>query len=178
MRDAYSADFGVGFYGHWKNAGGYLTCTPSAGWLCVGCDISSTRPPAAAAQANAASCDEAAELRIALRDGFRRRLYLQPLGVMLTLDGAAFESTILRMKPAPRGAVLRIVPVPSTATHAMVTLRADGGADAPARRLRLRCSAPCGFEPQLLGGAAADTDEVVRVRLGSAGGANLEVSAE
>lgn len=26
-RDAYSADFGVGFYGHWKNAGAYLLCT-------------------------------------------------------------------------------------------------------------------------------------------------------
>ena len=36
--------------------------------------------------------------------------------------------------------------------------------DALEQALRLRCSAPCGFEPQVLRGDAAFTDDVVRVR--------------
>ena len=34
-RDGYSADYGVGFYGHWRNAGAYLSCSAPLGWLCV-----------------------------------------------------------------------------------------------------------------------------------------------
>ena len=33
------ADFGVGFYGHWKHAGSYLSCSAALGWLCIGCDV-------------------------------------------------------------------------------------------------------------------------------------------
>ena len=65
-RDDQSADFGIGFYGHWRNAGAYLSCSPAVGWLCIGCDVASTRPPAAAHAANASACEAAAEVRAVL----------------------------------------------------------------------------------------------------------------
>lgn len=72
-RDHFSADFGVGFYGHWKNAGSYLTCLPNLGWVCFGCDLESVRPPTASLLSNQSACDLATEMTIKPRDAFRRR---------------------------------------------------------------------------------------------------------
>eukprot|EP00900_Chrysochromulina_parva_P021260 jgi/Chrpa1/3768/Chrysochromulina_OHIO_Genome00018395-RA len=182
-RDAYSADFGVGFYGHWKHAGSYLSCTSAVGWLCVGCDLASARPNEALTLANGSACTTATELRITPRDGFRRKLYLAPLGLLMQLDGATFDGVVLTLQPSPSTAVVRLKPALASSTHTYLTLLADGdgaasaasGADGGARRVRLRCSAPCGFEPTPF--PASVNGHVYRVRLGSSEGATLEVSA-
>ena len=57
--------------------------------------------------------------------------------------------------------MLRLSAVPRGATHAMLTLTADVGG---AVRVRLKCAAPCGFEPSGLSGAGAEG--VHRLRLG------------
>ena len=179
VRDAYSADFGVGFYGHWKNAGSYLSCTPSVGWMCLGCDLTAMRPHAALTLANASACTAAAEMRITPRDGFHRKLYLRPLGLLMQLDGAAFDLAILSMQPRPVSAVLTLRPTTPSTTHALLTMHADGGAEAEAaggdRRVRLRCSAPCGFERTPFAGDASD---VWQIRLGSSEGTTLEIRSE
>lgn len=174
VRDAYSADFGVGFYGHWKNAGAYLACTSGLGWLCVGCDLSAIKPAHAAALANGSACASTSEMRLVPRDGFRRKFYLSPLGVLMTLDGAAFDSAVLTLQPSPATAVVRIRPATPGSTHAYLTLLADGDSDAPVRRMRLRCSAPCGFETAPFAGSSQSN--VYKVRLGSTEGATIEVS--
>ena len=102
-------------------------------------------------------------MRLAPRDAFRRRLYLMPLGVMLVLEGASIGSVLLTLKPGPATAVVRLLPVTASSTHAMLTLTADGAVPA-GRKLRMRCSAPCGFEPSPLSSRAS---EVHRLRLGS-----------
>jgi len=180
-RDAYSADFGVGFYGHWKNAGSYLACTGALGWLCVGCDVTAARPAAALVLSNGSSCTSAAELRLTPRDGFRRRLYLSPLGLLFQFDGATVEGVVLSLQPGPISAVLRLKPTLPSSTHAILTLLADGdgaastasGPDFGARHVRLRCSAPCGFEPSPFQAAKP----IYKIRLGAPDGASLEVSA-
>ena len=172
-RDSYSADFGVGFYGHWKNAGSYLACTPDLGWLCLHCELTSVRPAHALALSNGSACTSAAEMRLAPRDGFRRRLYLAPLGLLMTVDGASFDLAILTLQPAPTSAALRLKPSLPGVTHATLTLRADGGA--AERKVRMRCSAPCAFEQSPFTGQAND---VWRVRLGSSEGAMLEMSVD
>ena len=182
-RDGYSADFGVGFYGHWKHAGSYLSCTSAVGWLCVGCDLASARPNEALTLANGSACTTATELRITPRDGFRRKLYLAPLGLLMQLDGATFDGVVLTLQPSPSTAVVRLKPALASSTHAYLTLLADGdgaasaasGAEGGARRVRLRCSAPCGFEPSPF--PTSVSGHVYRVRLGSSEGATLEVSA-
>ena len=111
-------------------------------------------------------------MRVAPRDSFRRRLYLSPLGLLLEANGAAFGTVVLTLQsPAPASAAIQLKPNPEGSTHAMLTLRADGAA--PERRVRLRCSAPCGFEPTPFAGDAKD---VWRIRLGSAEGAMLEMT--
>ena len=45
---------------------------------------------------------------------------------MATLDGAAFSGALLTLRPTLQ-VVLQVVPVPTASTHAMLTLRADGG---------------------------------------------------
>ena len=75
---------GMGFYGHWKNAGSYLTCSAQLGWLCLGCDL--TAAPEAACEEVQAAADSGAdggELTVVPRDAFGRKLYLQPLGLLL-----------------------------------------------------------------------------------------------
>ena len=75
---------GMGFYGHWKNAGSYLTCSAQLGWLCLGCDL--TAAPDAACEEVQAAVDSGAdggELTVVPRDAFGRKLYLQPLGLLL-----------------------------------------------------------------------------------------------
>jgi hypothetical protein len=75
---------GMGFYGHWKNAGSYLTCSAQLGWLCLGCDL--TAAPDAACEEVQAAVDSGAdggELTVVPRDAFGRTLYLQPLGLLL-----------------------------------------------------------------------------------------------
>ena len=159
-RDDQSADFGVGFYGHWKHAGSYLSCSAALGWLCIGCDVTEIAPPPPAAAAVAA-CADAATLKLVPRDAFRRRLYVQPLALMLVVDGAAIATAAVRLGGGARGLTLRLSAVPRGATHAMLTLTADVGG---AVRVRLKCAAPCGFEPSGLSGAGAEG--VHRLRLG------------
>jgi hypothetical protein len=163
--DGYSADFGIGFYGHWKNAGAYLTCSAQLGWLCLGCDLLAApdTPCEAVAQG---------ELQLVPRDAFGRRLYLQPLGLLLVVDGAAVvKATVALQAGGARVARVALAPAPAGSTHAMLQLTADGSRDA-ARRVKLRCDAPCGFDRVPFGGQAA---EMHNLRLGAPEGATLEL---
>ena len=121
----------------------------------------------------ASSCDvpvaEGAELLVLPRDAFRRRLYLQPLGLLITSDGGAIESARLRLSSAAgRRVALQLRAVPSTSTHAILMLTADRNVS---RRLRLRCTS-CQFEELPFAGHAPGMHSI---RLGS-DGALLELS--
>ena len=70
-----------------------------------------------------------------------------------------------------QAAHVQLAPSPAGSTHAMLQLTADGGREA-ARRVRLRCDAPCGFEPVPFAGAASDMH---RLRLGGANTLTLEL---
>ena len=82
-------------------------------------------------------------MEIAPRDAFRRRVYLQPLGLLMTVDGGAFERVSLTVGGAAGGeAVLRLSPLPASSTHALLTLTADGPrGGGGGRRVHCRCVA-------------------------------------
>ena len=170
-RDAYSADFGIGFYGHAKNAGAYLSCS-AAGWLCIGCDVH-------VADDGSGDCQVPARLRIVPRDAFRRRIYLQPLGALMQLDGGVFDDAELTLSgaDAPAAAAFSIRPALIGARTALVTLRADGAHGDPPRNFRMRCAAPCTLESSPFPDGDAG-DAVVRLRFGGAAlqGARLELA--
>jgi hypothetical protein len=74
--DGYSGDYGPGFFGHAINAGTYVTSDTTFGWLAFGGNV------------------EVADGTVRVRplDGARRRVYVAPLGLWLTLDAGVFET--------------------------------------------------------------------------------------
>ncbi|MGV3616788.1 MAG: DUF5695 domain-containing protein [Fimbriimonas sp.] len=73
--DAYSGDYGPNFLGHALNTATYLVDHPEFGWQAFGGNVSR----------------EGNRVRLDPRDSFRKRVYLAPLGLYLTLDAGTFE---------------------------------------------------------------------------------------
>ena len=119
-------------------------------------------------------------MQVTPRDAFGRRLFLQPLGsVLLSLDGGRFEAASLSLDGEAPSASLRIVAVPATSTHVLLTLKAGGDASDPPRALRLECETkPCSLEASPFPGGVPADELVWRVALGSAAGVQLLLSAE
>jgi hypothetical protein len=86
--DAYSGDYGSGFWGHAANTATYVVNDPMLGWLSFG--------------GNVASRD--GEVEVVPLDSFRTRLYLAPIGLWLTLDAGKFKAAAFN----PESGVLRI----------------------------------------------------------------------
>jgi len=74
--DAYSGDYGMGFFGHAYAAATYLVKDPTFGWLGFGGNIS---------EANG-------EIRIQPKDGARTRLFVAPIGAWLTLEAGKIDA--------------------------------------------------------------------------------------
>ena len=68
--DAASGDWGCAFFGHTHNTGSFLVRHDDLGWLCYFCD--------ADVRADA--------VQLAPRDSYRRRVFVAPLGLLLTSD--------------------------------------------------------------------------------------------
>lgn len=68
--DAITGDYGMGFYGHAIAAGSYIVKDPALGWLGFGGDLSV----------------KGRKLRFVPRDGARRRLFIAPAGLWVTLE--------------------------------------------------------------------------------------------
>ena len=90
--DAYSGDYGPNFFGHALNAATYVIDHPDFGWQAFGGNVTET--------------DEWIEITPV--DSFRRRVYLAPAGLWLTLDAGQFtqvrlvrESNAVRIALAP-----------------------------------------------------------------------------
>ena len=88
----------------------------------------------------------------------------QPLGIHVTIDGAAVEQIELELPHGDdaRIAEMRLVPVPITSTHAIITLTMYG--ERARQRVSLDCAASCSFVPVPFKGRAVGMH---RIRLGS-----------
>ena len=169
--DRFSADFGQGFYGHSKFAGSYLTCG-SLGWLCLSCDLEGEVPAGTLLDATEAACDGLTTVTLVPRDAFGRRVYLQPLGLMLVSDGARVQSVGLRLGEGRGVARFVLLPARVGSTHAMLTLKPDGPPGGGAREVGLACAGGEGCAIDRPPGMPGARD-VWRVRLGRAGEATV-----
>ena len=84
-------------YGYWRSAGAYLGCAPPHGWLCVFCQLQPARasaPPDSAAAAAAAADAEGCSGAVSgvVQDPFGRRVYLAPLGLSASVEGALIQT--------------------------------------------------------------------------------------
>jgi len=80
--DPYSGDYGPNFFGHALNTATYIVHHPEFGWIVFGGNIK-------------ASGDT---IRATPLDSFRKRVYVAPLGLWLTLDAGRFDSVELNSK--------------------------------------------------------------------------------
>ncbi|WP_121115744.1 DUF5695 domain-containing protein [Croceibacterium ferulae] len=74
--DAITGDYGMGFYGHAITAATYVVADPRFGWLGFGGDVE----------------HDGSTLRIRPRDGARRRLFIAPAGLWITLEAGRIAS--------------------------------------------------------------------------------------
>ncbi|KAF9566984.1 hypothetical protein CPC08DRAFT_63123 [Agrocybe pediades] len=77
--DGYSGDYGPNFSGHTMGMGTFIVNHPDFGWQAFGGNIISSSPT----------------VRVQVLDSLRRRVYLAPLGTMLTLDAGSFSTVEL-----------------------------------------------------------------------------------
>jgi hypothetical protein len=102
--DAYSGDYGPNFLGHSLNAGTYIINHPEFGWQAFGGNVTTT----------------AGRVSVQVLDSLRRRVYIAPLGLYLTLDSGKFERVQL-----------------DTRTNAVIVTLAPATPDMPMARLRM-----------------------------------------
>ena len=74
--DAYSGDYGPNFFGHAVNTATYLVNSPDFGWQAFGGKVSRL----------------GSTVTLVPQDSFRKRVYIAPIGLYLTLDAGTFES--------------------------------------------------------------------------------------
>ena len=144
--DAYSGDYGLGFFGLSLEAGATLVLHSALGPLCYLCDLA-PQPTTATATAAAAAAAAAAETAwfpgdgpevytVLPRDAYRQRVYLEPLGLFLRADTGTFASVTLDR--AARRVRVAFAPPAATAagvrTYEVLRLRADKTARPEARR--------------------------------------------
>ncbi|KAG8457365.1 hypothetical protein KFE25_005046 [Diacronema lutheri] len=145
-RDAYSADFGVGFLGAALLSRATIAWHEPFGWVCALCDFARADGSAAPREALPTLDAPAPTAREPLprvdalpRDAYRRRLFLAPLGLLLTAEGAAIRMARLG---EPAGCVrlcMRAEPVETRRFTLELELTA-ASAD-PATALVVRCCA-------------------------------------
>jgi hypothetical protein len=102
--DAYSGDYGPNFFGHAMNTGTYIVNHPEFGWQAFGGNVTTA----------------GAWVKVRTLDSLRKRVYIAPKGLWLTLDAGRFEAVELDTKtgavriglapaiPNERVAILRI----------------------------------------------------------------------
>ncbi|KAG6857298.1 hypothetical protein H0H87_006491 [Tephrocybe sp. NHM501043] len=106
--DGYSGDYGPNFSGHSMGIGTYIVNHPDFGWQAFGGNVIATSPT----------------VQVQIRDSVRRRVYIAPLGQLLTLDAGAFS--LVTYDPSTRTVAVTITDVPDGVT---------GAASAPNGRL-------------------------------------------
>ena len=103
--DAYSGDYGMNFFGHAMNTATYVINRPGFGWQAFGGNLNISR----------------SRVTVTPRDAMRRRVYIAPYGLWLTLDAGTFTSVEIDNKAR----IVRVELSPATASVATARLRIE-----------------------------------------------------
>ncbi len=103
--DAYSGDYGPNFLGHALNSATYVINHPEFGWQAFGGNVSVS----------------GARVTVDVVDSLRKRVYIAPLGLYLTLDAGRFA----RVEVDARAQVVRVTLAPATADTPRARVRVE-----------------------------------------------------
>ncbi|MGH6744358.1 DUF5695 domain-containing protein [Novosphingobium sp.] len=122
--DAITGDYGMGFYGHAITSATYMVDDPQFGWLGFGGELTA----------------KGARVHVEPKDGARRRLFIAPAGLWITLESGRIKSAdydaktgkvVLKLDPAtaiaPRARLLFETTTAGGKTYAADTGTADRG---------------------------------------------------
>ena len=109
--DAYSGDYGLGFFGSSLEACSTFVVHPSRGPLCFLCNLGVEEKK-----------DGTVSYSIEPRDSYRQRVYLEPLGLYLQADSGTFEKVSLKMSEKRIEVTFAAV---TEQTYTTLRLRAD-----------------------------------------------------
>jgi hypothetical protein len=118
--DTYTGDYGPNFFGHAVGTATYVIDHPEFGWQALGGNLRQS----------------GGWVTVQTRDSLRRRVYVAPLGLYLTLDAGTFESVAIN--PATRAVRVTLSPATAFVPRALLRIeqpaRVDGvGRYQPAR---------------------------------------------
>ncbi|MBO9724081.1 MAG: hypothetical protein J7530_06880 [Novosphingobium sp.] len=102
--DVITGDYGMGFYGHAITSASYVVNDPQFGWLGFGGDLTA----------------KSGKVHIEPKDGARRRLFVAPAGLWITLESGRIRSADYDAKTGK--VVLRLDPASATAPSARLLL--------------------------------------------------------
>jgi len=103
--DTYTGDYGPNFFGHAVNAATYVINHPEYGWQAFGGNVTSA----------------AGTVTVRTLDSMRRRIYIAPLGLYLTLDRGTFESVTIN----PATGAVRVALAPEAEFTSSALLRIE-----------------------------------------------------
>jgi hypothetical protein len=109
--DAYSGDYGPNFLGHALNTGTYVIDHDEFGWQAFGGNVS----------------EAGGRITVQVTDSFRRRVYLAPYGLHLTLDAGRFQ----RVEIDPATGAVSVTLAPATGSTPRAYLRVEQPAQLP-----------------------------------------------
>lgn len=133
--DPITGDYGLNFFGHSFNAATYLINHPEFGWQAYGGNLASS--------GNVVS--------VTPLDAFRKRIYLAPLGLWLTLDAGQFQKVDV-----------------DTQSHAVTVTLAPQDAFTPSARLRIEQPATiAAIKTYAVAGSYAKEREATVIPLGT-----------
>lgn len=98
--DGYSGDYGPNFSGHSLGMGTFIINHPDFGWQAFGGNVVSTSPA----------------VQVQVKDSVRRRVFIAPLGTLLSLDAGAFS--VVAFNPSTHQVDVTITAVPDGANSA------------------------------------------------------------
>lgn len=135
--DAYSGDYGLGFFGSSLEASATLVTHTELGPLCYLCDVHASNASVGRSPPDVAGhVKHVTELTLVPRDAYRQRVYLEPLGLYVTADAGTFASLTLNLNER-RLAITFAAPNDSPArqqTYDVLRLRLDKVARPAANR--------------------------------------------
>jgi hypothetical protein len=102
--DHYTGDYGPNYFGHSVNTGTYIVNHPDYGWLAFGGNVVETTP----------------SVTVRTLDSLRKRIYIAPTGLYLTLDRGAFES--VSINPKTNAVQIRLAPADALTSSALLRI--------------------------------------------------------
>jgi len=100
--DTYTGDYGPNFFGHAITTGTYVINHPDYGWQAFGGNVT----------------QRGGLINVTTLDSLRRRIFIAPMGLYLTLDAGTFEGVTIN--PASNTVTIRLSPATAFTPNALL----------------------------------------------------------